>query len=1104
MSPMPTAEHPAVRRVRAWWVDALWLGAATMLAELALHEAVVLTPAPIPLGVRGLLDAAGLAVIIGPLFGWTLYRRHVDAKYERLAPHTARLPDSPHHRVRMAVLGSLGVLAVIIAASLWVNLAGTRTLALEAELLDRMGRLRLQGERIGRLATVAPGQPVDAALLAQDIRQLDAEASAMRAVAATPEYRALPRRLSADSAIGPTLAVAAAFEQEAATYTAAASDVERRAAFSALRRKAGDVQALAEHAVTALQRIQTEDVRRSAWSARGATALALALLLGIALLVVEPVVRLLRRQHAAVMARSREFEQLAMVAERTSNAVIITDAQRRVTWVNTAFTSMSGYTLADVLGKSPGAVLQGPATDPATVARVRATLNDGESVRATILNVTKAGQPYWLDLSIEPLREHGTITGYIGLTADITELVTASEALQRERAALAQTTAQLEEAQQLARMGSWVYDVESQAIEWSAETFHLLGRDPAAGTPSARLLYDDYHPDDGRALRAAVESAVRSGTPYSLVLRTGGGNPAVRHLRANGRARRAPDGTVTSLYGTITDVTESVEREEALRQAQERAEEASRSKSAFLANMSHEIRTPLTAILGFTGLLRDEATRDGATPEQLQSMETVQRAGEHLLSVINDILDISKIEAGKLAIESVPAPLPAILLDVESLMRARASVRGVGLETRLLTPVPDRILTDPTRLRQILMNLVGNAAKFTERGRILVEASIEDTQQGELLVIAIEDTGPGMTEAQAAQLFQPFTQADSSVTRRYGGTGLGLTICRRLAHLMGGDVELVQTCPGRGSRFELRLPLQEPADVTRIDSLTSGEAVHAALPAPAGTIVLRGRILLAEDGDDNQRLISLLLRAAGAEVTVAPNGRVALEMLEWASSGGAPFDLLLTDMQMPEMDGYTLARTLRAGGATIPIVALTAHAMADDRARCLEAGCDDYATKPIDRRGLIATCARWMAHDTDIFPATDMTAAAAHEARGLEALRGDSAAWPAVLPSDLEDDPEVRELVRQFAYALTARVEAITVAVRAQDCGRVARLAHQLKGAAGSYGYPLVSDLARRLEQACETADAAAMDALLAHLVHLAGAAQKALAPVVTAEQGAA
>lgn len=527
-------------------------------------------------------------------------------------------------------------------------------------------------------------------------------------------------------------------------------------------------------------------------------------------------------------------------------------------------------------------------------------------------------------------------------------------------------------------------------------------------------------------------------------------------------------------------MTESVEREEALRKAQERAEEASRSKSAFLANMSHEIRTPLTAILGFTDLLRDEAMRDGATPEQLQSTETVQRAGGHLPSVINVILDISEIEAGRLAIESVPAPLPAILLHVESLMRARASARGVGLETRLLTPVPDRILTDPTRLRQILMNLVGNAAKFTERGRILVEASIEDTHQGELLVIAIEDTGSGMTEAQAAHLFQPFTQADSSVTRRYGGTGLGLTICRRLAHLMDGEVELVQTCPGRRSRFELRLPLQEPADATRIDSLTSGEAVPTALPAPSGTIVLRGRIPLVEDGEDNQRLISLLLRAAGAEVTVAPNGRVALEMLEWAASGGAPFDLLITDMQMPEMDGYTLAHTLRAAGATIPIVPLTAHAMADDRARCLEAGCDDYATKPIDRRGRIAACARWMAHETDIFPAADVPVATAHEARGLEVSRGDSAAWPALLPSDLEDDPEVRELVRQFASALTAWVEAIAAAVRPQDYDRVACLAHQLKGAAGSNGYPLVSDLARRFEQASEAADAAVMDALLA------------------------
>jgi signal transduction histidine kinase/FixJ family two-component response regulator/HPt (histidine-containing phosphotransfer) domain-containing protein len=624
----------------------------------------------------------------------------------------------------------------------------------------------------------------------------------------------------------------------------------------------------------------------------------------------------------------------------------------------------------------------------------------------------------------------------------------------------------------------------------------LLGRDRTAGIPPRSVRYDDYHPDDAARLRDAVRQASRDGTPYSLVLRTRAGNPGVRFLRADGRARRTSDGTVTELYGTITDVTEAVEREEALRHAQERAEAANRSKSEFLANMSHEIRTPLTAILGFTEVLREEAVRDGATDEQLQAMDTIQRAGGHLLSVINDILDISKIEAGRLEVESVATPLPAVLLEVESLMRARASAKGVTLETRVLTPVPDRILTDPTRLRQILMNLVGNAAKFTERGRILVETSLEDESRGMTLVIAVDDTGPGMTEDQAAQLFQPFTQADSSVTRRYGGTGLGLTISRRLAHLMGGEVELVQTSPGRGSRFELRLPVQETADARRVDRLVADADPSDPSPEGSALVPLTGRILLAEDGEDNQRLIALLLKAAGADVTTVPNGREALEALDWAAAGGAPFDLLLTDMQMPEMDGYTLARTLRDAGATIPIVALTAHAMADDRTRCLQAGCDDYATKPIDRQALIATCARWMPQSTDIFPVETATADTLDSVSGTTPP-GDAAVWPTVLRSELADDPDVGELVRQFAHALPARVEAIAAGAAARDGHGVARLAHQLKGAAGSYGYPLVSDVARQLELCGEAGDEAGVGALLAHLEHLAVAAKQAFAPAV-------
>ena len=388
------------------------------------------------------------------------------------------------------------------------------------------------------------------------------------------------------------------------------------------------------------------------------------------------------------------------------------------------------------------------------------------------------------------------------------------------------------------------------------------------------------------------------------------------------------------------------------------AEAANRAKSEFLANMSHEIRTPLTAILGFSDLLRDEDFAPDAASRRKDLVDTICRAGRHLLTIINDILDLSKIEAGKITLEKVETPLHHVVSDVENLLKARAAEKHVLLTTEIITPVPDRIQSDPTRLRQILVNLVGNSVKFTKQGSISMQVAVVSSAAGERLQFRVRDTGAGMLPEQASALFRPFTQADSSTTRRFGGTGLGLTISRRLAEMMGGDVTLLRSAPGEGSEFCLDLPLVAATNAVTIQ-------VSQAPPPPAPpngvhAIRLQGRVLLAEDGLDNQRLISIVLKKAGAEVAVADNGRTAWEMLEQSFADGAPFDMLLSDMQMPEMDGYTLARTLRERGYTIPIVALTAHAMADDAQKCLSAGCDDYATKPIDRPKLLRTIQHWL------------------------------------------------------------------------------------------------------------------------------------------------
>lgn len=404
--------------------------------------------------------------------------------------------------------------------------------------------------------------------------------------------------------------------------------------------------------------------------------------------------------------------------------------------------------------------------------------------------------------------------------------------------------------------------------------------------------------------------------------------------------------------------------EEANRRAEEmaiKAKESSRLKSEFLANMSHEIRTPMTAILGYTDLLADEVDAPLERAERLDYITTIRRNGEHLLALINDILDVSKIEAGKMTIEQVPAQPSRLLEDVRELMLVKAQAKGIRLDVRCQDGLPATIMSDPVRLKQILVNLVSNAIKFTELGRVTVTAGYDpDGPHGPMIRFDVEDTGIGMTAEQLKLLFEAFQQGDSTTTRRFGGTGLGLRISRRLAELLKGDIS-VRSRPGAGSVFTVQIAARLPRE-TIVPVPAEQPSVHqTSLPvAKCRPQPLAGvRVLFAEDGPDNQRLISFLLRKAGAEVRLFETGRCALESLtvdgsvDGALMAVPGVDLILTDMMMPEMDGYELTRRLRAKGCTLPIVALTANAMGGDGQRCLAAGCDAYASKPIEQASLI-------------------------------------------------------------------------------------------------------------------------------------------------------
>jgi len=375
---------------------------------------------------------------------------------------------------------------------------------------------------------------------------------------------------------------------------------------------------------------------------------------------------------------------------------------------------------------------------------------------------------------------------------------------------------------------------------------------------------------------------------------------------------------------------------------------ASQHKSRFVADISHELRTPLTAILGYAELLAD-ATYPAS--QRNEAHATILRNGRHLLEVVNDLLDVAKVEAGQLQIVAAPTDPVVVVEDVASLMRVRAGAKGLQLEVVFATPVPRTLSTEALRLRQILVNLVGNAVKFTECGVVRVVVA-NDAAAGRM-TFAVVDQGVGMRRDQVARLFADFGQVDEDAERRSVGTGLGLVLSRRLAVLLGGDLE-VQSEVGRGSTFTLWLPAVVAAEQLWQPDAGPRAPQKGVVASPASGRLRGRRILLAEDGPDNQRLVSWLLEREGADVVVVADGKQALDA--FAATVDRPFDLVLMDMHMPEVDGYRATELLRERGASLPIVALTANAMSDDRQRCLRSGCSDYLSKPIDRQQLVALC----------------------------------------------------------------------------------------------------------------------------------------------------
>jgi signal transduction histidine kinase/ActR/RegA family two-component response regulator len=394
----------------------------------------------------------------------------------------------------------------------------------------------------------------------------------------------------------------------------------------------------------------------------------------------------------------------------------------------------------------------------------------------------------------------------------------------------------------------------------------------------------------------------------------------------------------------------------ALVAARNDADTANRAKTEFLANMSHEIRTPMTAILGYVDLLADHGDAAPEAPSREEAVETIRRNARHLLALINDVLDLSKIEAGQMNLDRQRVRTLDLVQDALRLMDDRARQKGIALRLVLDGEVPDTIATDPTRLRQVLINLLGNAVKFTDQGAVTLTVR-RPSKDANRVTFEVADTGIGMTPEQLSRLYQPFMQADMSTTRRFGGTGLGLAITRRCIDMLGGSIG-VRSVPGDGTTFTFTIDAGDLTGVqtARLRPTAAGAAssgIPLRLPSQARQPLAGVRVLLAEDGIDNQRLIRFHLERAGARVDVVENGAKAVEHMQGASRLDRP-DVVLMDMQMPVMDGYEAVRRLTAAGEQAPIIALTAHAMPGDREKCIEAGCRDYLCKPVDARAMLA------------------------------------------------------------------------------------------------------------------------------------------------------